>query len=347
MAYAAVLAVPRLNGSAPDAIREFFERFHNRQPVVIEGVLGAWPAMRWSAEALAARCPAARLPVYKYEQAASDWAGLRDAGQPLLAEYLRGEFGKRGDVAAAEEVRYGLEMSLRNECPRLLEDVRIPAYFVDDLLVRHYKKAAWPTLIAGPRGTRSGLHRDTHDLPFWMALFVGRKRWRIFRPDDPDVSAYYQADRNGFVFDAFAPDFARHPRLGAAEVYEHVLEAGQLLYIPSGAPHAAFNLEDTIAISGNYLDPRGLARHAQRTCQQDLWRESKLCWLHTAEFERSEPAPLEDLHERSYFEFAGFKGPAEWCQAFQPELAERAERLPELRRCVEIVEGYCAAKRAD
>ena len=26
--------------------------------------------------------------------------------------------------------------------------------------------------------------RDTHDLPFWMALLHGRKRWRVFKHND-------------------------------------------------------------------------------------------------------------------------------------------------------------------
>lgn len=307
--------------------------------MVIEGALDAWPAMNWSAASLAAACPDAQLPVYTYDLQATDWAALRDAGKVLLREYLTQEFGR--NEVRPQGARYGLEMSLRSECPRLLGDVRIPAPFTDDLLVRHYRKGAWPTLIAGPSGTRSGLHRDTHDLPFWMALFVGRKRWRIFADSEPALGPHYLPDRNGFSFDPFTPDFVQHPDLGAASVYEHVLEAGQLLYIPNGAPHAAYNLEDTIAISGNYLDPRSVERHTQVTCNQTLWQDSRLCWFHAQDFERERPRPTEEMREMSYFEFAGFPGPEAWCAAFLPDLRERATRRPELGRSVPIIEAYC------
>ena len=30
--------------------------------------------------------------------------------------------------------------------------------------------AGWPSIIIGPNGTQSGLHIDTHHLPFWIAV---------------------------------------------------------------------------------------------------------------------------------------------------------------------------------
>jgi len=344
-AFAAVLDVPHMDGTSPDAIRIFFDQYFNKQPVVIEGVLQSWPAMQWSPSSLAERCPQARLPVYQYDLASTDWAALKDAGEPLLSEYLS-QFGRAADNRSGE-LLYGLEMAMRNNCPELLEDIRIPAFFVDDMLVKHYKNVAWPTLIAGPRGTRSGLHRDTHDLPFWMALFVGKKRWRIFTPEDPGVEPYFRSDRNGFSFDAFTPDFSAFPELGKVKVYEHLLQAGQLLYIPSGAPHAAYNEEDTIAISGNYLDPRGLPRHLQGTCKQSLWADSKLCNYLVPDLEKERPTPLDALRERTFFEFRGHDGPQAWCDTFLPDLAERAQKHAEFQRCVPIVQAYCDSKKEE
>ncbi|CAK0824988.1 unnamed protein product, partial [Prorocentrum cordatum] len=342
--YAAELPVPRLNISSPGALATFFERYHNRGPLVIEGALQEWPALRWTAESLSERCPSARLPVFAYDLGSADWAALRDAGEMPLGEYLATQFGRDGDGGRRGDALYGLEMSLRNECPALLEDLRIPALFADDMLATYYKKGAWPTLIIGPGGSQSGLHRDTHDLPFWMAMFRGRKRWRIFLPDDEGLQPLYNEAKNGFSFDPFAPDFWKYPGLGKVSVYDHVLLPGELLYIPSGAPHAAYNLEDTIAISGNYLDGRGLQRHTEGTCQQPLWRDSKLCWFYDQEFRRHRPLPLEEVRELTFFQFYGFSGPSDWCKAFSTELHDRAEKRPELRRNFPILDAYCPAE---
>mmetsp|Transcript_108559 Transcript_108559/g.338415 ORF Transcript_108559/g.338415 Transcript_108559/m.338415 type:complete len:182 (+) Transcript_108559:3-548(+) len=175
-----------------------------------------------------------------------------------------------------------------------------------------------------------------------MALFVGRKRWRIFPPGDPALEPHFIAERNGFAFDPFEPDFVSNPELATAIVYEHVLEAGQLLYIPNGAPHAAYNLEDAIAISGNYLDPQSLERHREVTCSSPLWRDNNLCWFYDDAFARHKAVPLERLRETSYFEFAGFSTPAGWCAEIVPFLQDLSSRRA--LRYLPIVEEYCAAR---
>jgi hypothetical protein len=325
-----------------DTMKIFFEKFYGRLPVVIDGALDSWPAMQWSTAVLSRKCPKAQLQVYAYEESNSstNWAGLREASTPLLREYFGDWFGKSHGTG---QPPYGLEMSIRNECPEALEDIRIPAFFSDDMLVKYYRKAAWPTLITGPAGTRSGLHRDSHNFPFWMALFVGKKHWRIFLDGEKALGPLYQTQRNSFKFDAFRPDFFKYPSLEQATVYDHELEAGQLIYIPNGAPHTVENIEDTIAISGNFLDGRSAKPHLEGTCMQPLWSGSSLCWKHNDEFQSHKVASLEELKELSYFEFAGFVGSGDWCKSYLSDLRDRASRHPDWKRNVPIVEEYCTA----
>lgn len=339
-AFNQVRAVQRLNVSAnaSNAWNVFFSEYHGKYPVVFEGMLDMWPAMHWSPNRIVELCPDARLPVYSYDSKAKSWASLLESGELALAEYLA-QFNLGS--ASNKTLLYGLEMSLRTECPRLLEDVQIPGFFADDMLVRYYKKAAWPTLIAGPRGTRSGLHKDTHDLPFWMALFSGKKRWRIFKPEDRALENHFKPEINGYAFDPFSPDWRKYPGIEKAEVYEHILEKGQLLYIPNGAAHGAQNLLDTIAISGNYLDPQSLGLHRNRTCQKHLWQDSKLCWFYDFDFDNHKPADLGNVRELSYYEYAGFGGPTEWCKVFLSDLTERSRVRHELFRPLAIVTKYC------
>lgn len=342
-AYARILPVPRIDASAPGALDEFFSKYQGRYPVLIENALQSWPALGWTPKVLAEKCPDARLPVYIYDLEGADWAALRDGGELPLKEYLQADFGS--DKQPRKELRYALEMSMKNECPGLLEDIRIPAFFADDLMVKYYKKGAWPTLIAGPQGTRSGLHRDTHNLPFWMALFHGRKHWRVFLPDEEALRPYFNTERNGFEFDPFDPDWAKFPKLGEATVYEHELKAGELIYIPSGSPHAVRNLEDTIAISGNYLDSRHWPIHKNTTCETALWADSKLCWAFDHDFGKHKPPPTSKMKELSFFEWQGHTGPQAWCQSYLVDLKARAIRQPTVyERCIPIVDAYCSSK---
>eukprot|EP00811_Abedinium_folium_P037322 NODE_9948_length_1388_cov_6.140365.p1 GENE.NODE_9948_length_1388_cov_6.140365~~NODE_9948_length_1388_cov_6.140365.p1 ORF type:complete len:262 (+),score=71.75 NODE_9948_length_1388_cov_6.140365:119-787(+) len=218
----------------------------------------------------------------------------------------------------------------------------MPALFADDMLLRYYGKSPWPTLIAGPKGTRSGLHRDTHNLPFYLALFKGRKRFHIFDDHDEGLAAYYDTGKNSFFFDSFAPDFTLHPLLGVSEPYEHELVAGELLYIPNGAPHAAINLEDTIAISGNFLDKRSYRHHEAVTCRQRMWSDSKLCWGYTTQFQAHRSTPMRDIRELSYYELTGHPNRTSWCDEWLSSLEDRATRRDELKRNVPIVRRFCA-----
>lgn len=92
----------------------------------------AWAARDWTLARLAELCPDAQLPVYRYDPSSVSWAGLVDGGQKLLSEYLQQDFG-RGEQA---NVLYGLEMTLRTECPRLLEDLPISRLFVGSECLR-------------------------------------------------------------------------------------------------------------------------------------------------------------------------------------------------------------------
>lgn len=338
-------AIAELDANDPDAMNLFFNKYHSKDPVVIKGAMNHWPAMKWTPENLAARCMGAEVPIYAYDLQADDWAALRQDGNMAIQEYFKTQFGKSAsDPAKAEDQYYALEMSLRSECPSLLEDIRIPKFFADDMLVRYFGKSPWPTLIVGPRGTRSGLHRDTHNFPFYMALFSGRKRFIVFDDSDPGLAPYYMKDQNTFHIDPFEPNFWRYQSLGNSAPYEFELKAGDLLYIPNGAPHAAKNLDDTIAISGNFLDKRSYDHHEKVTCEQNLWKESKLCWAFRMDFDRHKKPVVNDLKEISYYELTGHNNLTSWCDNWLKSLKDRASRREELKRNVPIVEKYCVSK---
>jgi hypothetical protein len=92
---------------------------------------------------------------------------------------------------------------------------------------------------------------------FYLLELHGRKIVRLvppsefYRTDSPDMDKYQPMI---FGVDLFNPDFKAHPGLDGMLVYEALLGAGDVLYVPEGWAHQALNLEWTLMTSTNIVD---------------------------------------------------------------------------------------------
>lgn len=57
-----------------------------------------------------------------------------------------------------------------------------------------------------------------------------------------------------FDVDLSCPDFEKHPLLSKATPQQCTLQPGELLFVPYGCPHRVENLEDSLAVSANFVD---------------------------------------------------------------------------------------------
>lgn len=57
-----------------------------------------------------------------------------------------------------------------------------------------------------------------------------------------------------FDVDLSCPDFDKHPLLSKATPRQCTLQPGELLFVPYGCPHRVENLEDSVAVSANFVD---------------------------------------------------------------------------------------------
>lgn len=81
-------------------------------------------------------------------------------------------------------------------------------------------------------------------------------RWTFFRKEDlPCLYPHCDQDFN-IVFDAnFSnPDLKDFPLLSTITPIQCVLEPGELLFVPQGSPHYVETLEDSLAVSANFID---------------------------------------------------------------------------------------------
>ncbi|RHY60017.1 hypothetical protein DYB30_008087 [Aphanomyces astaci] len=89
----------------------------------------------------------------------------------------------------------------------------------------------------------AGLHVDWGATSAWMGLVQGRKRWRI-APPSARPFLYEQPGADGkFDADLMAPNMTAFPLLRHVPVYDGVLEAGEVMFIPADCPHQVVNLE--------------------------------------------------------------------------------------------------------
>ncbi|CAK9090678.1 2-oxoglutarate and iron-dependent oxygenase JMJD4 (JmjC domain-containing protein 4) (Jumonji domain-containing protein 4) (Lysyl-hydroxylase JMJD4), partial [Durusdinium trenchii] len=88
------------------------------------------------------------------------------------------------------------------------------------------------------------------------ALCSGRKRWRLVNRDEMSLlRPLYLADLNP----VFPMDLEDGQARGV-KVYETILEADDLIFVPAGWPHQVDNLETSMAISSNFIDSSNLRR---------------------------------------------------------------------------------------
>lgn len=57
-----------------------------------------------------------------------------------------------------------------------------------------------------------------------------------------------------FDIDLSCPDVDKYPLLTRALPRQCILESGELLFVPYGCPHRVENLQDSLAVSSNFVD---------------------------------------------------------------------------------------------
>jgi len=235
---------------------------------------------------------------------------------------------------------YGFELELQKHCPERLEQLRVPSFFSEDAfhLITNRSGLGWPSVLFGPEGSETGLHIDTHRLPFWIAVVAPEetgseplKRVRVFPHTDTNLMKYGTAALKTvnfhFYFDPWEPDYDEYPDLKQSKVFETELRSGDLLYIPGGSPHAVKNLADNVGVSMNFLDLKTLPDFVKK-CNAG----SPLCNL----LQGKGKWVLDALKERralgkhlSYWEFAGLADQSDFCAVHAGKSTEK-EPLPAL-----------------
>jgi len=127
-----------------------------------------------------------------------------------------------------------------------------PIYFKEDLFsVLGDKRPDFRWLLIGPVKSGSTFHQDPDCSSAWSVCFQGHKKFVFFPPEalPPGVT---RIGDNFFPPECVVEWFIYYYNESIIP-YECVIGPGEILFVPSGWWHIVLNLDETIAISHNFV----------------------------------------------------------------------------------------------
>jgi hypothetical protein len=111
-------------------------------------------------------------------------------------------------------------------------------------------------LLLGAARSGTSFHQDPHFTSAWNASLVGRKKFVIIPGNvvPPGVEALGGDDFRApqVVMKWFVEHY--HELTPPGSFYEAVLNPGECIFVPSGWWHTVLNVDDTIAVTQNFVD---------------------------------------------------------------------------------------------
>jgi histone arginine demethylase JMJD6 len=219
----------------------FEENITAARPCVLVGAAQHWTARnRWT-------------PSYLCERYGDVLVDFVDLDGHRSSRPLRQYFDLQSDVAHSY---YVCDWDFRKHHMELLTDISsIPQFDVD--WVDGLSAASRPDLMwiyIGHAKTRGLTHVDSYGTSAWLAVLQGTKRVRFMRPVKGQVPSF---------FDLFEEN-------SSSDIEEAELGPGDVLYVPSGAWHAAHNDSYCLSLTSNFIDGGNFMDHhlfSTRSCQ--------------------------------------------------------------------------------
>ncbi|CAN8298428.1 unnamed protein product [Cochlearia groenlandica] len=228
------------------SVEDFITKFEEpNKPVLIEGCLDGWPAIeKWSRDYLT--------------NVVGDVEFAAGPVDMKLENYFRYSDGVR-----EERPLYLFDPKFAEKVPVLGSEYDVPVYFREDLFsVLGNKRPDYRWIIIGPSGSGSSFHIDPNSTSAWNAVIKGSKKWVLFPPDVVPPGVHPSPDGAEVAcpvsimewFMNFYGDTKRWKK----KPIECICKAGEVMFVPNGWWHLVINLEDSIAITQNYVSRSNL-----------------------------------------------------------------------------------------
>ncbi|KAG4204607.1 hypothetical protein ERO13_A04G056100v2 [Gossypium hirsutum] len=228
------------------SVDDFVTNFEEpNKPVLLEGCMDNWDALgKWDRDYLVNLCGDAQFAVGPVKMRLDDYFSYADQVKEERPLYLF-------DPKFAEKI------------PTLGSEYDVPVYFREDLFsVLGNRRPDYRWIIIGPAGSGSSFHIDPNSTSAWNAVIRGSKKWILFPPDVVPPGVHPSPDGAEVAcpvsviewfmnfYDA-TKDWKKRP-------IECICKAGEVIFVPNGWWHLVINLEESVAITQNYVSRRNL-----------------------------------------------------------------------------------------
>ncbi|KAF8396326.1 hypothetical protein HHK36_017941 [Tetracentron sinense] len=228
------------------SVEEFVLNFEElNKPVLLEGSLENWAALeKWDRDYLIRMCGDVGFSVGPVEM--------------KLEDYFR-----YSDGAIEERPLYLFDPKFAEKVPELGSDYEVPVYFKEDLFsILGNERPDYRWVIIGPAGSGSSFHIDPNSTSAWNAVIKGSKKWVLFPPDLVPPGVHPSPDGAEVacpvsIIEWFMNFYGATTKCKKRPI-ECVCKAGEVIFVPNGWWHLVINLEESIAITQNYVSRRNL-----------------------------------------------------------------------------------------
>lgn len=238
------------------SLNEFVQKYDGKRPVLITDALTGWKANKWSKDFFAKNYGDQQVVMKAVRET------LNQAESIALPLKL---FAKHSGEGSATTWTYiGDELFIQLH-PELREHLGVPIYLKEDFFqLFPIEVRPWNAMLLwGTAYSRSYLHIDPYNWTGTNAVFSGKKLWKLYPPGQdeylyviPNRSSEFPLNcfKYNSLVDAFSPDLKTYPRFAKARAISFEQKPGELLIIPPGWFHQAFNEVETIAVSSQVMN---------------------------------------------------------------------------------------------
>ncbi|RIA98447.1 hypothetical protein C1645_685850 [Glomus cerebriforme] len=237
----AYLGVENIDRRSNLELSEFIREYAiPNKPVIITDVVTEWPAFKkWNMEYL----------VEKY----GDVIFRAEAIDIKLRNYA-----KYCKSTMDESPIYLFDKEFCKKCEGIVNDFSVPEYFEEDFFsVFGEDRPDYRWLIMGPSRSGSTFHKDPNSTSAWNAVITGSKKWIMYPPDILPPGVFTSADEAEVTSPVSIMEwylsFYKETQKSKSRPLEGVCKAGEVIFVPNGWWHMVINLEDSIAITQNFV----------------------------------------------------------------------------------------------
>lgn len=166
---------------------------------------------------------------------------------------------KYADNVVEERPLYIFDPQFGEKAADLKEDYSVPKYFQEDLFsVLGAERPDFRWLIIGPTRSGSSWHIDPNSTSAWNAVISGAKKWILYPPDEVPPGVIPSPDgadvaTSVSLMEWFMNFYEEAVGGTRPRPMEAICGAGELMFVPRGWWHMVVNIEESIAITQNFV----------------------------------------------------------------------------------------------